>query len=98
MNKEKSQKPLPKPVKKSSPQKSKKLKKKKPKKNKGNKNSAEKHLNDGEFVSIKDLVVVKTENENVTTTVSVTVSTQPPVIDKTDEEVPKSTVIALKKL
>ena len=43
-------------------------------------------------------MVVKTENENVTTTVSVTVSTQPPVIDKTDEEVSKSTVIALKKL
>ena len=94
MNKEKSQKP----VKKSSPQKSKKLKKKKPKKNKGNKNSAEKHLNDGEFLSIKDFVVVKTENENVTTTVSVTVSTQPSVIDKTDEEVSKGTVIALKKL
>ena len=70
----------------------------KPKKKKGNKNSAEKHLNDGEFVSIKDFVVVKTENENVKTTVSVTVSPQPPVIDTTDEEVSKGTVIALEKL
>ena len=42
-------------------------------------------------------MVVKTENENVTTTVSVKVSTQPPVIDTTDEEVSKGTVIALKK-
>ena len=97
MNKKNSQKPLPKPVKKSSPKKSQKLKKMKPKKKKGNTNSAEKHLNDGEFVSIKDFVVVKTESENVKMTVSVTVSTQPPVIHTT-EEVSKGTVIALEKL
>ena len=96
MKKEKPQKPLPKPVKKSD-SKGKKLKKKKPKKKKGNKNSAEKQLNNVEFVSIKDFAVVKTESERVTKTVSTTVSTQPPVIDTTHEDVSTGTVIALEK-
>ena len=73
MKKEKPHKPLLKPVKKSNSQKGKKLTKKKPKKKKGNKNSAEKQLNNVEFVSIKDFAVVKTESERVTKTVSMTI-------------------------